>query len=955
MALLVAGSSFATLAGEISSLCGHLAVAAALVLFVRQRVRVGDLGPMLDAAIGAAGVGMVSLVLLMGPSGGSPLTEPVERLISVSYPLLGALYLAAFTWLLLVSGSRSLPLYLFGAGTLLLAVPGALQAAALRDGTYQAFSLADYAQVIAYTLWAAAALHPAMGGSAARRRGGFQDRLTTRGAGLIAAAPLLGPAILAVQYLRGEPANVYVVLGGSAAMCLLSLARLRVIVGAAASTRKQVHKTIERERSHGVWATALVAASDHRAIEDAIRAAASTLVENDSPTGSVSVALGSAGKLASERRDGISFGDLPSAVRDALLRGRSISFEGDGRAENVGEDFYVPLVVSGTLGGVISASVGPNPEAEIREGLEALGEQAAFALERIERTKNLHQRRGEDRFEALVRNVSDVITLLDADGTIRYASPSHEQVLGRKPDKVTGKHAFGFAHSDDAGRARKHLEKILNSPAGKAGAALELRMRHADGMWRHMEAVFENLLGDPNVRGVVANFRDVTKRKQAEDRLSHQAFHDGLTGLPNRAFLMERLGDALTRAGERGNAVAVLLLDLDRFKVIIDSLGHDVGDGLLVAVGRRLQASLRTGDTLARLGGDEFAVLLEDVEGAGQVIFAAERIVKLFETQFQLGGREVYATASIGIALSAPERNRPADLMRDADIAMYRAKSGGAPYEMYNAGMGTQAVQSLERQTDLRKAIEREEFVIYYQPKVDLTSGRLHGFEALVRWEHPKRGIVGPGEFIPLAEERGLIVPIGRWVLEESCRQARSWRDRHGEQAPAIGVNLSAGQFRHPRLAELVAAVLEDTGLDPDKLLLEVTESAVMEDAESSSATLKDLSALGVRIAIDDFGTGYSSLSYLQRFPLDMLKIDRSFVSDLGQDPKGAAIVGTVCTLGRNLGMQVLAEGVETAEQVEQLRKFGCDLGQGYYFSRPVPAERAEGLILAGSQEITSG
>jgi len=594
---------------------------------------------------------------------------------------------------------------------------------------------------------------------------------------------------------------------------------------------------------------------------------------------------------------------------------------------------------------VISASVGSGLAEEIREGLEILGEQAAFALERIERTNKLHRRRGEDRFEALVRNVSDVIALLGADGVVSYASPSHEQVLGRKPDSVAGKHAFSSAHPDDAERARKYFERVLDSSAGKAGAAIELRMRHADGSWRHMEAVFENLLDDPNVRGVVANYRDVTKRRHAEERLSHQAFHDGLTGLPNRAFLMERLGDALTRTGERGSAVAMLLLDLDRFKVIIDSLGHEVGDALLMAVGRRLQASLRTGDTLARLGGDEFAVLLEDVEGAGQVIFAAERIVKLFETQFQLGDREVYTTASIGIVLSTPERNRPADLMRDADIAMYRAKSGGAPYEVYNAGMGTQALQSLERQTDIRKAIDREEFVVYYQPKVDLASGALHGFEALVRWNHPKRGIVSPAEFIPLAEERGLIVPIGRWVLEESCRQARYWRDRHGALAPAIGVNLSAGQFRHPRLAELVAAVLEETGLDPKTLLLEITESAVMEDAESSSATLKDLSALGVRIAIDDFGTGYSSLSYLQRFPLDMLKIDRSFVNDLGQDPKGAAIVRTVCTLGRSLGMQVLAEGVETTEQVEQLRQLGCDLGQGYYFSRPVPAKQAEGFI----------
>jgi len=341
-------SSFASLAGDVASLSGYLAVAAALVLFIHQRARVGDAGPILDAAIGAAGVGMVSLVLLMEPFAGVPLARPVERLISTPYPLLGAFYLAAFTWLWLVSGTRPLLLYLFGAGLALLAICGTLQAAALLDGTYGTGSITDYGQVMAYTLWAAAALHPAMGGSvAARPRGGFQDRLTAHGFGLLAAAPLLGPTVFAFQYLRGEPANVYVVLGGSAALCFLSLARLRGLAGAAASAREQVHETIERERSHGAWAAALVAAADRRAIEDAVRVAARTLVENVSPAGGASVALGSARELASERRDGISFGDLPSAVRDALLRGRSISFGGSSRA---GEDFYVPLLVGGRLG-----------------------------------------------------------------------------------------------------------------------------------------------------------------------------------------------------------------------------------------------------------------------------------------------------------------------------------------------------------------------------------------------------------------------------------------------------------------------------------------------------------------------------------------------------------------------------------------------------------------------------
>lgn len=528
---------------------------------------------------------------------------------------------------------------------------------------------------------------------------------------------------------------------------------------------------------------------------------------------------------------------------------------------------------------------------------------------------------------------------------MRYVSPSYEQVLGHRPESVAGREVLDLIHPDDAGRAEQFFERVAAAPG--ASPSLELRLRHADGAWRHVELIASNLLSDPNVRGIVTNSRDITERKRSEEKLAHQAFHDALTGLPNRHLLLNRLDHALTGRTARRDSVAILFFDLDKFKVLNDSLGHDAGDDLLIDVGKRLEASLRPEDTVARLGGDEFVVLLEEVEGMGQVIYVAERVIKIFEAPFLLKEREVYTSASIGISIGGPGEDSPTDLLRNADIAMYRAKSNGsASYEIFDAAMGAQALRLLEKTTDVRRAVEREEFVVYYQPKVDLASGALHGFEALVRWAHPERGIVSPGEFIPLAEESDLIVTIGRFVLEESCRQAKAWRERYGAGSPAVGVNLSARQFRDPKLAEQVGAALEETGLDPDVLLLEVTESAMMDDAEASGARLRELKELGVRIAIDDFGTGYSSLAYLQRFPLDMLKIDRSFVTELGRDPKGAAIVQTVCSLGRSLEMQVLAEGVETTDQLARLRDLGCELGQGYYWSKPLPSEGAEELIV---------
>jgi diguanylate cyclase (GGDEF)-like protein len=457
---------------------------------------------------------------------------------------------------------------------------------------------------------------------------------------------------------------------------------------------------------------------------------------------------------------------------------------------------------------------------------------------------------------------------------------------------------------------------------------------------------------------MAGSLTDVTDRKVAEERLLHNAFYDGLTELPNRSLFMDRLGRSLARAKRREDYMfAVLFLDLDRFKNVNDSLGHTVGDELLISVARRLETCLRPGDTAARLGGDEFTMLLDDITDVSDATRVAERIQQDLAIPFDLNGHEVFVAASIGIAVSAIKGtvsayDLPEDVLRDADTAMYRAKAlGKARHEVFDEAMHARALALLRMETDLRRALERENFRVYYQPLVSLETGRISGFEALVRWEHPERGLVSPAEFISLAEETGLIIAIDRWVLREACHQTRLWQEKFGAstghpRAPLyISANLSSKQFGQPDLVDQIEEIVLHTGLGMHSLKLEITESVLMNNAEAAAAMLLQLRKLGIRLSIDDFGTGYSSLSYLHSFPLDTLKIDRSFINRLGGDGEGSEIVRTIMTLSRNLGMEVVAEGVETAEQLNELRKLTCDYGQGYFFARPLRAEDAEALL----------
>ena len=544
-----------------------------------------------------------------------------------------------------------------------------------------------------------------------------------------------------------------------------------------------------------------------------------------------------------------------------------------------------------------------------------------------------HVAGSEARFRSLAQNSSDVITIVGRDGRITYQSSSLERVFGFSPDDLVGQDLRSWLHPEDT-----VLVAALEARAaeGEVARLVRTRVRHRDGSWRHVETAVTDMVDDPGVRGHVLNTRDVSERVALEEELRIRAWHDPLTGLANRALFTDRVDNAVARRARDRRPFAVAFLDLDDFKSVNDTFGHGAGDVLLRGVAERLQACMRPGDTVARFGGDEFALLLEDA--SSQMAEAvAGRVIATLRRPFRILDREVHARASVGLALYRGNETTD-ELLSGADTAMYVAKARGkSHYEVFEPSMRDLAVERSGLRNDLEWAVPRSELAIHYQPVVDVLTGELRGFEALVRWNHPTRGLLGPNEFIVLAEESGLIISIGAWVLRHACRQVAVWRRLHGADL-TMAVNVSARQLQNPGLVAVITHALKDAGLDPGALVLEITESATVADTEGVIARLAELKALGVGLAIDDFGTGYSSLSYLRRFPVDQLKVDRSFVAGLASSSGDLAIVASVVNLANALGIHVVAEGVETVSQLEKLCEMGCDLAQGYNWHRPVDA-----------------
>ncbi len=558
-------------------------------------------------------------------------------------------------------------------------------------------------------------------------------------------------------------------------------------------------------------------------------------------------------------------------------------------------------------------------------------------------------RESEERYALAARGANDGLWDWDLRAGVIYFSPRWKSMLGCEEHEIGCglEEWLGRLHMDDSPRVRAALNSHLAGMTSSFEA--EYRIRHQDGSYAWM---LSRGIAVRDATGAATRMAgsqtDITMRKKAEEQLLHDALHDALTGLPNRALMMDRIACALGRARRRPEcSMAALFLDLDRFKVINDSLGHMLGDQLLIEIGRRLQACVRPGDTVARLGGDEFTILLEPLTGEEGATSVTTRIQRELSRPFQLGGQEVYTTASIGIALGGGDYADPEELLRDADAAMYRAKAlGGSQHQVFDSSMRAAAVALLNLEVDLRRALERRELRLHYQPIVSLQARTITGFEALVRWEHPQVGLIPPGEFIPLAEETGLIVPLGQWVLREACRRAAAWQACFPSDPPmTISVNLCSRQLMHPDVVLMVEEALSESGLDPRSLRLEITESAIIENTDQARTTLSRLKEMGIQLHMDDFGTGYSSLSYLHRFPVDALKIDRYFIGRITSRGENLEIVRTIVQLARSLGIETVAEGLETEVQLARLRELGCELGQGFLISEPLDEDAATALV----------
>ncbi|WP_246141990.1 bifunctional diguanylate cyclase/phosphodiesterase [Hyella patelloides] len=561
-------------------------------------------------------------------------------------------------------------------------------------------------------------------------------------------------------------------------------------------------------------------------------------------------------------------------------------------------------------------------------------------------------RKSEEQFRLTFESAPIGMAITTLEGQIKRVNQSLCEALNYTETELLKLSFTDISHPEDL-ELHLSLEKKL---AHGEESDFQIEKRYISKNGRPVDTLLKVVMvRDHNGKPLHFNNQivDITERKKMEQQLLHDALHDTLTGLPNRALFMDRLEQELKRTKTQSSYLfAVLFLDLDRFKLVNDSMGHLVGDKLLVEIARRLENCVRPTDTVARLGGDEFTILLENISDVEVATLVAEKIYNSLTIPFALENYELFTTASIGIAFSSQGYDKPEDILRDADLTMYSAKERGkARYEVFDRSMHTRAIKRLHIENDLRRGIERKEFAVYYQPITSLSTGKISGFEALARWHHPERGFVSPGEFIPIAEETELIIPLGNWLLEEACQQLRKWQIKYPEYSPIkVSVNLSGKQLREPTLIQQIDCILAKTQLPPNSLKLEITESILMENLETATQTLLDLRQKKIQLSIDDFGTGYSSLSYLHRFPVDTLKIDRSFISEMKSGQENSAIVKAIITLAHMLNMDVIAEGIENMAQLEQLKILKCEHGQGYFFSRPLSREEAEKLIASSPQ-----
>jgi diguanylate cyclase (GGDEF)-like protein/PAS domain S-box-containing protein len=935
--------------GDAIYLLVYPALFTGLLLLVRRRNPRGDRAAVIDSLILTVGFALLSWVFLVAPNIHLSGLSLLAKLVSVAYPLGDVLLLAALIRLAVDNGRRTTSFYLLAASTVALLATDCAYNYALLAGTYNHQLIYDVGWIAYLVLWGAAALHPSMR-QLEEPTPGARVRLTRVRLGLLALACLIAPGVHFAQDINSI--DLLVVISASAGLFLLVVARMAGLV-------RQEERAAAREASLRQAGVVLVAAGGRENVNEAVVAAARELVGQEAKVRLV-LWEEDGGRVAASSGGGA--WELPQDAADQLRQ-----------AVLVSEPVQVVPLQASVLSGLVLGAVDEPllirlAAHELEQGalvfdcplpvsrdffgsLEALASQVSLALDAASLAENLHRQKSEARFRSLVAHSSDLITVLDSTGVVTYQSPSIERLLGYQVDEIQGERFDKLLSVTD--RARLMQVVTGAEKRGPETHTFECSLHHQDGRWLQFEVQHTQLLDDEHIHGIVLNSRDVSERKVFEEQLAHQAFHDPVTNLANRALFVDRVQHALRSTVRMGSLICVMFVDLDDFKTVNDSLGHPAGDAILKEVAGRLEGVVRPADTVARFGGDEFAILLDGVEGSDEAAMIAERLLKAVEESTVVEGKQVYPRASVGICMSDADllSQDAEELLRNADVAMYMAKRDRkGSYRLFEPQMHERVVERLELRSELQRALDLGQLEIYYQPVVRLAVGTDYGVEALLRWNHPTRGVMAPASFIPLAEETGLIIPIGRWVLYQACLKGVELQRRFPQRDPlTISVNLSVKQLQAETIVSDVQEAIESTGFPAASLVLEITETVMLADADMAIVRLRGLKELGVRIAMDDFGTGYSSLSYLSRLPVDILKMDRSFLSG---EMNGSGLAAAIMAIGDQFGLEVVAEGIEHQAQNDSLQNLGFGLGQGFLFGKPMQdSDLVEYLGLAGSAE----
>ncbi|XVU27669.1 putative bifunctional diguanylate cyclase/phosphodiesterase [Actinoplanes sp. CA-054009] len=910
-------------------------LAVALLIFIRARSGTDNRAALLDALVPTAGLGLLSWVFLIAPYVHDTDLTLVDKLVSIAYPLGDVLALAMLVRLLTGGGRKPAALTILVVGVSSLLVTDVIYGLRQLADNWQVGGPVDFGWILFYTAIALSSLHPSMRDLTVDGERATEPIAGGRRIALMASAALIAPAVLLIEDLGGDVTDAPMIATASALMFLAVMLRVSGLM-------RTQRINAARERTLRITGADLVAASSEAEAYEALKKALGAIVPAEQPWRefvlSVDAKPGNTTGLVGTRK--VLIADEPALVAQAFEGFTwALCAEAIASPRKPGEPRRHRRLYLAADDEVLT---------ELEPAFVALMTQGTMAIERINLTAEVNRRSSEDYFRALIQSASDVIMIVGDDEVIRYASPSALPVFGHTD--MIGMPLRRLIAATDHAELTSLLDQVRSGNGFRDG--VDLTAISGDDLLLQVECTCRDLRDDPAVAGLVVTIRDVTERRRLENDLAHQAYHDALTGLANRALFQNRLEHAAHFADGRRHEVAVLFIDLDDFKEVNDTLGHAAGDQLLTTVGERISAVVGPLSTVARTGGDEFAVLLEQVDAQADAEQIAGRIVAALAEPIEVTDATgathlVRGAASVGVATSA-EAAGITELLRRADVAMYGAKTEGKnTWQRYEDEMHEAMLRRLEMRSALNEAVPGDQMRLRFQPIVDLPTGETIGLEALVRWQHPARGLLGPNEFIELSEENGAVVAIGGWVLREALRTFAEWRRSDtGGLMRYVSVNVSARQFRTPGFVAQVKAVLAEIGADPKWLLLEITESLVLHDADQVWRDLHELRAMGVRIAIDDFGTGYSSLSYLSQMPVDVLKIDKSFIDDILHSKQQMALVETIVNLARTLDLAVVAEGIELEEHRAALVAMGCPYGQGYLFSKPVTSEEFQSTIL---------